>query len=220
LSLAHFGHSRYAAGTPARDPTSGEKDGPLSDLGLELLDVMSGLTIALDLTHLGDTSFAQAIDRFEGPVCVTHANCRALADAPRQLSDRQLKAIIERGGVIGVVLHSGMIRWAGKNQSANPGDVTLRHLADHIDHLCQLAGSARHVALGSDLDGGFGRATTPGDFNQYRDLHALSPLLEKRGLSDADRRGFFYENWWRFYREVLGGGNAADVAAGYPDVEG
>jgi membrane dipeptidase len=205
LSLAHFGHSRYAAGTPSKDPTSHEKDGPLSDRGRALLDAMNELTIALDLTHLGDTSFAQAIDRFEGPVCATHANCRTLANAPRQLSDRQLKAIIARDGVIGVALAVNMIRCDQSGELADRSRVQLRHLANHIDHICQLAGSAKHVALGTDLDGGFGREGTPADFEQYGDLHSLGPLLEKRGFSEADRRAFFFENWWQFYRRVLSG---------------
>jgi membrane dipeptidase len=203
LSLAHFGHSRYAAGTPSRDPNSAEKDGPLSALGVELLEHMNELTMALDLTHLSDTSFFQAIDRFDGPVCATHANCRSLAPSPRQLTDRQLKLIIERDGVIGVVGHAGMIKAHADGPSIKPGDVGLRHLADHVDHICQLAGSARHVAIGSDLDGGFGRETTPADLQQYRDLHALGPLLAQRGFSESDQHAFFYENWWRFYRRVL-----------------
>jgi membrane dipeptidase len=205
LSLAHFGRSRYAAGTPSSDPNSPEKDGPLTDRGLALLEAMAEKPVALDLTHLGDTSFAQAIERFEGPVCATHANCRALADTPRQLTDRQLKHIVQRGGVIGVALHAGMIRCAHGHEAIKPGDIALRHLADHIDHICQLAGSADHVALGSDLDGGFGAERTPSDVTEYQDLHSLAPLLEKRGFSEADRANFFYGNWWRFYRAVLSG---------------
>jgi membrane dipeptidase len=205
LSLAHFGHGRYAAGTPARDPNSFEKDGPLSALGVELLEQMNALSMALDLTHLSDTSFFQAIDRFAGPVCATHANCRSLASTPRQLTHRQLKLIIERDGVIGVVLHAGMIRPGEGEPKRKPGDVSLRDLADHIDHICQLAGSAEHVAIGSDLDGGFGRETTPADVSDYRDLHQLAPLLAKRGFSETDQHNFFHGNWWRFYRRVMSG---------------
>jgi len=203
LSLAHFGHSRFAAGTPSREPDSFEKDGPLSSLGHELLRQMNELSIALDLTHLGDTSFFQAIDRFDGPVCATHANGRSLSPTPRQLTDKQLRLIIERDGVIGVVAHAGMIRASPSGEGTRPGDVGLRHLADHVDHICQLAGDARHVALGSDLDGGFGREATPADLDKYRDLHALTDMLRQRGFSDDDVAGFFHANWWRFYKQVL-----------------
>lgn len=205
LSLAHFGHGRYAAGTPSADPNSFEKDAPLSDLGRALLDEMNTLSIALDLTHLSDTSFYEAIERFEGPVCATHANCRALANTPRQLTDRQLKLIIERGGVIGMAGHASMIRAEAQGQPARPDSVKLRHLADHIDHLCQLAGSSEHVAIGSDLDGGFGREKTPADLQHYRDLHQLETLLTERGFGAQDLGNLFYENWWRFYRNVLAG---------------
>ncbi|MEX2389645.1 MAG: membrane dipeptidase, partial [Phycisphaeraceae bacterium] len=105
LALAHYGHSRYAAGTPSRDPASPEQDGPLTPLGRDLLKRANKLPIALDLSHLADTSFHQALDCFHGPVCASHTNCRALANTPRQFTDSQLKLIIERDGVIGLPMY-------------------------------------------------------------------------------------------------------------------
>lgn len=200
LGLAHFGHSRYAAGTPSRDPSSPEQDGSLTLLGLELLKHMRELPIALDLTHLSDTSFYQAVDAFDGPVCASHSNCRSIAPGPRQLSDRQIRLIVERDGVIGVAMHYAMIR---QGQGLKAADVRLGHVAEHIDHICQLAGSARHVALGTDLDGGFGAEATPADLQSYADLHQLAPLLSQRGFDEADVAAFFHGNWLRFFRRTL-----------------
>lgn len=207
LSLAHFGHSRYACGTPPREPThgpNGEADGPLTPLGRELLREMSMLGVALDVTHLSDTSLAEALNAFDGPVCATHSNCRALSDTPRQLTDEQLRRIIERDGVIGTVIHNGMLRWRPELGGPPPREeVTLEHVADHVMHICELAGSARHVAIGSDLDGGYGRTKTPRALDTHRDLHKLSPVLRARGMSDADVEAFFHGNWLRFWRRVL-----------------
>ena len=201
VSLAHFGHSRYAAGTPPRDHDT-EPDAPLTGAGRDLLDHMAAAGIVLDLTHLSDRSFAEAVERFPGRVCVTHANCRALAHTPRQLTDGQLRAVLSRGGVVGVAIHNGMLRWV---EGAPPprGEVSLQHVADHVERICELAGDARHVGLGTDLDGGYGRDSTPRELDTYRDLRALAPVLSSRGWSDANISALLHDNWLRFWRAAL-----------------
>ncbi|MEX0886263.1 MAG: membrane dipeptidase [Phycisphaeraceae bacterium] len=203
LALAHYGHSRYAAGTPSPDPTGREQDGPLTELGVALLREARELPLAIDLSHLSDTSFYQVIDTWPGRVCASHTNCRALVPHPRQFSDEQIKLIVERDGVIGMVMYAGMIRPLARD-GGRPVDVRLAHVVEHVDHVCQLAGSAKHVALGTDLDGGFGAEATPGDLQRYEDLTRLEPMLRDRGFDDADVAGFFHGNWLRFYSEVLG----------------
>ena len=202
LSLAHFGHSRYAAGTPSPEPTSPEQDGPLTDLGRELLKQMEELNIILDLSHLSDTSFFQAADAYHGPVCATHANCRTIVPGSRQLTDEQIKIIVQRSGIIGIAMHYAMIR-PGAGNDLHPDDVTLNHVVEHIDHICQLAGSADCVGIGSDLDGGFGADATPRDLQRYRDLRKLAPALDARGFKEKDVVNLFYNNWLRFFREAL-----------------
>ncbi|MCC7145909.1 MAG: membrane dipeptidase [Phycisphaeraceae bacterium] len=202
LSLAHFGHSAYAAGTPSPDPQSPEKDGPLTAAGRLLLAEMEKLPMALDLTHLGDTSFFEAIDSFRGPVCATHCNTRTLAPSVRQLSDEQIKLILERGGVIGAVLYNGMIRGTA-DQPLPREAISLRDLADHIDHICQLAGSSSHVGIGSDMDGGFGLEKVPRDVDTIADLQKIGPILAGRGYSDSDLDAIFHGNWIKFWGRVL-----------------
>ncbi len=204
ISLAHFGHSRYAAGTPSPDPASPEQDGPVTELGLQLLKEMDDLKMILDLSHLSDTSFFQATEAYHGPVCATHCNCRAITPSVRQLTDRQLKLIIDRGGVIGCPMHYGMLHPDfGKGRSVHPDEVSLDHAASHIDHICQLAGSSEHVGIGSDLDGGFGAEATPRELDRYSDLQKLEPVLRSRGFTEEDIVNIFYNNWLRLLRNTL-----------------
>lgn len=200
VSLAHFGHSRWAAGTPLRDATRAElQDGPLAPETPALLAALEGHGMILDLTHLGDQSFAQVVDYgYTGPICATHSACRAICPSPRQMTDEQLRHILARGGVVGIPLHREMLRPAG-----HEGPVTLDHLADHVLRVCELAGNTRQVALGSDLDGGFGEETTPAGIRTLRDVRLLGPVLAARGFDEAALAGFLGDNWGRFWRKAL-----------------
>ena len=79
----------------------------------------------------------------------------------------------------------------------------LDAVVEHIDHICQLAGDAGHVAIGSDLDGGFGREWSPREIDTIADLHQLAPLLSDRGFSDEDIAKVMASNWLRFWEEHL-----------------
>jgi membrane dipeptidase len=153
--------------------------------------------------HTADTAVRQAMDTYGGPVFVSHGNCRALVDRDRQFSDDQIRAISGRGGVFGVVLDAWMLKTDFDYSAPNSAGVTLHTLVDHVDHFCQIAGSANHVAIGSDLDGGFGFEETPKDFKSISDLHDLAPILADRGYSDADIDAIFWGNWLRFFRDAL-----------------
>ncbi len=206
LFLSHYGHSHYAAGTPAIDrPQSHEQDGPVTAKGFELLKEMSKLDMPLDMTHLSDTSFWDAAKLYEGPVYSSHTNCRVLADDPRQFTDDQIKFITGRDGVLGLSMHFAMIKggFTGEACRVDPSEVTLDHLADHIDHICQLTGSAKHIAIGSDLDGGFGSERCPVGLDSCEDMHKIGPIMTSRGYSEADIAGFYHRNWLRFLRRVL-----------------
>src|SRR5690606_15031253 len=124
-----------------------------------------------DATHLCDESFWEALEQFHGPVWARHNNCRALVNDTRQFTDEQLKELIARGGVIGAALDAWMMvpGWVRGKTTPKEAGVTLEHLLDHIDHVCQLAGNARHAAIGTDLDGGFGREQCPGDLDTIAD---------------------------------------------------
>ena len=196
LGLAHYGPGRYAGGTGT--------DGGLTGLGHALLDHLPAAGVILDLTHLADPAFWQALARYDGPVHVSHGNCRALVPNQRQLSDDQVRAVAERGGVIGVALDAWMLEpgWV-KGRSSNEG-VTLARVADHIDHVVQLTGGTHAVGIGSDLDGGFGREQSPADLDTVADLARLSPLLRERGYGEDDVAAVLHGNWLRFLRSCWG----------------
>ncbi len=175
---AHYSVGRYAPGTGA--------EGPLTPAGRALVKKMAELGIALDVTHLTDEAFWEALDLYDGPaVWASHNNCRALVPHQRQLSDEQLRALIERGAVIGAAFDAWMMIPLWRRFETLPADVGLKtaHITDHIDHICQLAGNANHVGIGSDLDGGYGTEQTPADLNSIADLRTLIRLLDERGYA-------------------------------------
>jgi membrane dipeptidase len=84
-----------------------------------------------------------------------------------------------------------------------PEVVGLEDLANHIDRICQLSGSTKHAAIGTELDGGFGYEQTPRDLNVYSDLQKLAGVLASRKYADEDIEGIFNRNWLRFFGENL-----------------
>src|SRR4051812_28141098 len=197
LGITHYGPGRYAGGTAT--------DLGLSELGPALLAEMERLGMVLDLTHCSDQAFWQALDHYGGPVIASHNNCRALVPHQRQFGDDQISAIIARDGVIGAALDTWMIKpgWViGPRSIATNPIVTLSHVVDHIDHICQLAGNSRHVAIGTDLDGGFGREQSPADLDTIADLQKLVALLDARGYQADDIAAIMHGNWLRLLRRV------------------
>lgn len=196
IGPAHYGPGRYAPGTGM--------DGPLTPLGVELLREMDSLGMILDATHLTDIGFWQALKLYKGPIWASHHNCRTLVDHQRQLADDQLKALIERGAVIGGALDAWMLspQWIRGESTPQQRNVTLETLVDHFDHICQLAGNSNHVAIGSDLDGMFGTEQCPHDLETIADLRKFDSILQKRGYMPSDIANILHGNWLRFIREA------------------
>jgi membrane dipeptidase len=195
---AHYGPGVYAQGTNA--------SGDLGPRGRELLREMERLGLILDVTHLCDESFRDALDHFNGHVWASHSNCRSLVPHNRQFADDHIRELIRRGAVIGAVLDAWMLvpGWVRGETTPEGAGVTLETVATHIDHVCQLAGSARHCMIGSDLDGAFGREQCPTDVQTIADLTKLLSLLSARGYSDEDVAGIAHGNALRFLREAWG----------------
>lgn len=194
VGLTHFGVGVYGSGTSS--------PGGLTPRGFDLLDAFEQLGMIVDVTHLTDKGFWQVLDSFQGKVLASHNNCRSLVRGDRQLSDEQIRALIARGAVIGGVLDSWML-WADyvPGQTDN-GQIKLRMLIDHIDHICQLAGNASNIGIGSDLDGGFGREQSPSDLDTIADLQTIPSLLKERGFSERDVEAVMHDNWLRFFCEA------------------
>ncbi len=194
IGLTHYGVNRYGGGTNA--------DVGLNPAAKALLRNIEQLKLPLDLTHLSDPAFEDAVNWFGGRVLASHQNARQFANWQRQFTDAQIKVVIERDGVLGMALDVVMLQ-DGFVRGVTKPEVTLERVADNIDHICQLAGSARHVGIGSDLDGGYGTEQTPTDLNTIADLQRLPDVLTRRGYSTADIQGVMHGNWIRFFSETL-----------------
>jgi membrane dipeptidase len=170
--------------------------------GLELLKRMEELNIILDATHLCDDAFWQALDHFHGPVWASHNNCRVLVNHNRQYSDDQIKALIDRRAVIGGAMDAWMIvpGWIRKKSTPESMNCNLEKLIDHMDHICQIAGNATHIGIGSDLDGAFGKEQCPMDIDTIADIQKIPALLKSRGYSASDIVNVMSGNWIRFLR--------------------
>lgn len=196
LGPAHYGPGTYAFGT--------DSTGSIGRKGIELLKEMERLNIILDVTHLCDESFWEAMRHFNGPIWASHSNCRSLVNHNRQFSDEQLKVLIQRGAVIGGVLDAWMLvpNWVRGKSTPQSQNVTLEKLIDNYDHICQLAGNTNHIGLGTDLDGGFGSEQAPFDLKTIADLQILPNLLSQRGYSEVDINKILHGNWLQFIEKA------------------
>jgi len=194
IGITHYGGNRYGGGT--------RSDAGLSLEAKALLAGIDKLGIVLDMTHLSDRSFNQVAGSYAGKVIASHQAARKYCDWQRQFSDEQIRFVVQRGGILGMPLDTAMLQ-SGWVRGVSKPEVTLERVVDNIDHICQLAGSARHVGIGSDLDGGYGNEQTPSDLNTIADLQNLPALLEKRGYPTADVAGVMHANWLRFFTEAL-----------------
>src|SRR5947209_15634966 len=194
IGPAHYGVSPYAHGTGT--------EGGLFPPGRPLLKAMERVGMILDVTHLSDQCFDEAMDSYGGPVLASHHNCRALVPNQQQLSDEQIKRLVSRGAVIGAALDNWMLYPGWVRGETSPEVVPLERMVDHMDRVCQLAGNARHAAIGTDLDGGFGKEQSPTDLDTIADLQRVPDLLRRRGYNQADVEGIMHGNWVRFFRQA------------------
>ena len=194
IGPAHYGPGRYAGGTSTELGLGFE--------GRQLLREMERLGILLDLTHLSDEAFWEALDCFGGFVLASHNNCRALVPHQRQFDNKQIRATLSRDGVIGVAFDNWMIRPGWTRGAKDNIQVTLAHVTEHIDYICQLAGNSQHAAIGSDLDGGFGREQSPSDLDTIEDVQHIGEILSKRGYRDGDIASIMHGNWLRLLRKA------------------
>jgi membrane dipeptidase len=194
VGLAHYGVSAYAHGTGTA--------GGLTTRGIDLLRAMGEVGMILDVTHLADEAFGQVLEHFTMPVLASHCNCRALVPGQRQLADEQIRRLIERDSVIGAAFDCWMLFPGYVPGKTSNSQITLETVVDHIDHVCQLAGNARHAAIGSDLDGGFGKEQSPSDLETIADLQKVANRLRNRGYTEPDVEAVMYANWIRFFRKA------------------
>ena len=191
LGPAHYGPGRYANGTNAT--------GKMGKEGIALVKRMDALKMILDLSHLCDDAFWQALELYKGPVWASHNLCRTIVPHNRQFSDEQIKAIIARKGLIGMGFDAWMIVPNWEKGTLVP----MSKLIDHIIHICSIAGNTDNVAIGSDLDGGYGKDQTPAELNSIADLGGLATQLAHRGFTPSDIEKIMYGNALNFLKTHL-----------------
>jgi len=192
LSLTWNERNQWACGA--------NHSGGLQPAGRELLQAMRELGIILDVSHLNRRSFEEVLAEWDGPICASHSNPAALCGHHRCLTDDQLTALAERGGVVGALLYNGFLVEAWRE-----GDplVPLAVAGEHIHYLLSALGEDG-VGIGSDFDGGLTARNTPQGLDSVADLPKLTEVLAARGWGPAVIRKVMGANWLRFLSENLG----------------
>jgi membrane dipeptidase len=189
--------TRFCGGT--------HEPGPLTREGYALLNQMAEFRFTLDLSHMDEKAALQALDAYTGPVIASHANALELltgSGSNRHLTNREIQGLLERGGTIGIVPSNGFLKpnW---QETGGRASVTLDHVTAQIDYICQMAGDAYHVGIGSDFDGGFGLQSVPSDINSVADLRKIIPLLSQRGYTESDISAILGGNWLTHLQNTL-----------------
>ncbi len=186
--------TRYSGGTGY--------PGSLTALGYELLEVLASYHTILDLSHMAERAYLEALDRYEGVVIASHSNPRRFRNSDRHLTDEMILRLAERDGVIGIVPYNRFLSesWLPKNPRSL---VSISLVLDAIDYICQLTGSSRHVGIGSDFDGGFGAEATPEELDTVTDLWSIGKGLQARGYPEDDVSAILGRNMLRQLRASL-----------------
>ncbi len=187
--------TRYSGGT--------HTPGPLTPLGRALMPELARAGLILDTSHMAEESFFQALDLFEGTVIASHSNVRKFVPTDRQLSDEMIRALIARDGVIGIVLFNSFLKAGWREAGAHKQDVSLATAVDHLKYICDLAGDARNVGIGTDFDGGFGVESAPRELDTVADLSKFSDALSAANFGDEDIDHILGGNWLRILRHAL-----------------
>lgn len=174
----------------AADGVEEPNPGGLSKFGRELVEEAQRLGIAIDISHLSEKGFWDVMEMAQAPVLASHSNCKAIHNHQRNLTDEQIKAIIQNDGVIGLTFVPSFV--AGGNK------VTIRHLLKHVEHVCSLGGE-KHLGFGSDFDG---ITKTMADLSNQGEYEKLQEILLKHYPENVVR-GFLFDNWQHLYKRIL-----------------
>jgi membrane dipeptidase len=187
-----FGH-----GVPFRCPSSPDTGPGLTDLGKALIGACNRLRILIDLSHLNERGFWDVAAISNAPLVATHSNAHAISPHSRNLTDRQLAAIGESGGLAGVNFATSFLRPDGRHDKDTPADLIIQH----IEHMLEHAGEDA-VGFGSDFDG----ATIPAQLGNAAGLQILVQAMRKRGFGEPLIEKVCFRNWLRVLGRTWGNG--------------
>jgi membrane dipeptidase len=185
-----FGH-----GTPFDFPGSPDQGPGLSDAGRALVRACNELGVVVDVSHLNARGFWDVAELSDAPLVASHSNAHSLCPSPRNLTDEQLRAVGDSGGVVGINFCVAFVREDG----ADDPDTPLSAIAAHAAHVAEVAGT-HAVALGSDFDG----ATMPHELDDAAKLPALFDALRAFGFDEPELEAIALGNWRRVLRESWG----------------
>jgi membrane dipeptidase len=181
----------FGRGVPFRFPHSPDTGTGLTEAGRDLVRACNRLGIMVDLSHLNEQGFWDVARLSTAPLVATHSNAHAVCPSPRNLTDKQLAAVRESDGMVGLNFHVGFLRPDGERDTSMPLEVMVRH----IDHLVEHLGIDR-VGFGSDYDG----ATMPKAIGDATGLPHLLDALRAGGYDEPSLHKLAHENWLRVLR--------------------
>lgn len=193
LGIVWSRSNAFACGVPFQFPLSGDIGPGLTDAGRELVRTCNQLGVLIDLSHLNEKGFWDVAHLSEAPLVATHSCAYALCPSARNLTDKQLDAIRDSGGIVGINFHVGFLRTDGNSRA----ETSLAEIVRHLTYIADRIG-LDHVALGSDFDG----ATMPGDLKDAAGLPNLIAALRSHGYDDDALRQIAYKNWLRILRQT------------------
>ncbi len=189
--------TRFCGGT--------HEPGGLTAEGYALLDRMAELHLTLDISHMDEKAALQALDSYSATIVASHANALALlkgSNSNRHLTDEVLQGLLERDGVIGIIPANNFLQPDWRETGGRPV-VTLEQYVAQIDYVCQLAGDARHVGIGTDFDGGFGLQSVPSEIDTIADMRKIIPILRQKGYTESDIAAILGNNWLYHLQNTL-----------------
>lgn len=185
-----FGH-----GVPFRCPSSPDIGPGLTDLGKALIGACNTLRILIDLSHLNERGFWDVAELSTAPLVATHSNAHAISPHSRNLTDRQLAAIRQSGGLVGVNFATAFLRPDGRHDKNTPIDLIVRHVAHLLEHLGEDG-----VGFGSDFDG----AMIPDELGDAAGLQILVQALRRQGFNKRLIEKLCFRNWLRVLKRTWG----------------
>lgn len=187
--------SRYAGGTGS--------PGPITPAGRDLIKQIDAMKLIHDASHLAEHSFWQMLDLAERPVIASHSNCRNIVGedwSERHLTDAMIRALIQRGGIVGINAYEKFLLPSSQHGKRR---AQLSDMVDHIKRVCDIAGDAKHVGIGTDMDGGLGREQIPQEMTTIGDLPKLGDSLMQAGFAQEAVSDICFSNWYRFFSQHL-----------------
>lgn len=187
--------TRFGHGVPLAFPSSPDTGPGLTDLGKELVAVCNQFKMVIDLSHLNEAGFWDVAKLSQAPLIATHSNAHALSAHSRNLTDRQLHAIRDSGGVVGLNFATSAIRSDGKSTP----DTSIEDMLRQLDYLMEQLG-VKGVALGSDFDG----AVVSGEIKDAAGLGNLRAKMRSHGYDEALMKQLCHDNWFHVLEGTFG----------------